>query len=54
MPNACKGTIHTVTLHYRVCVRLHCNMCKEIRVKLCNEQWYVHVEKLVGTSHEGE
>ena len=37
-----------------VCVRaqLHFNTCKEIWVKLDNEQWYDHVPKIIKKSHE--
>jgi hypothetical protein len=30
------------------------NICKEIGVKLDNEQWYKHVLKLVEATHEGK
>jgi hypothetical protein len=38
----------------RACVhaQLHFNTCKEIWVKLNNEQWYEHVPKIVKKSHE--
>jgi hypothetical protein len=36
-----------------VCVQLHCNIRKEIGVKLDNEHCYDHVPKLVETSREG-
>ena len=35
-----------------VCAELHFNICKEIGVKLDNEQWYDHVPKSVETSLE--
>lgn len=43
-----------IKLHYIECAQLNCNVCKEIGIKLCNEHWYVHVEKLVETGHEGK
>jgi len=36
----------------RVCAQLYFNICKEIRGKLDNEQWYNHVPKIVGKSQE--
>jgi len=32
-----------------VCVETHYNICKEISVKLDNEEWYDHVPKLLET-----
>jgi hypothetical protein len=40
--------------HDSVCVQLHFNICKEIRIKLNNKQWYDHAPKLVKISHEGK
>jgi hypothetical protein len=51
MLNAGKGTIRKV-MWQSVCAQMYFNICKETGVKLCNEHWYVHLEKLVGTSHE--
>ena len=36
----------------RVCVQIHCDMCKETGVKLDNEHLYEQVPKSVDTSHE--
>ena len=38
----------------RVCAQLHCNIRKEIGIKLDIELWYDHVPKSVETSHEGK
>ena len=40
--------------HDTVCAELHCNICKEIGVKLDKERWYEHASKLLETSHEGK
>jgi hypothetical protein len=40
--------------HDRVCAQQHFNICKEIGVKLDNEQWSDHTQKSVETSHEGK
>jgi hypothetical protein len=40
--------------HDRVCTQLHCDICKEIGVKLDSEFWYEHVPKSVETSQEGK
>jgi len=43
-----------VKRHDRVCTHLHCNICKEVGVKLDNKHWYDHVPKSVETSHYGK
>jgi len=43
-----------INRHDRVCAQLHCNICKEIRIKLVNNEWYERVPKSVETSHEGK
>ena len=37
-----------------VCAELHFNKCKEMGVKLDNEQWYERIPKLLETGHEGK
>jgi hypothetical protein len=37
-----------------VYVQLHCNVCKEIGVKLDKKPWYDYVPKSVKTSNEGK
>jgi hypothetical protein len=44
---------HDIKRRDRVCAELRFNMCKEMGVKLDNEQWYDHIPKSVETSHEG-
>ena len=60
--NMCVDTLHEGdnvvddrnNRHDTVCAELHCNICKEMGVKLYNEHWYDHVPKLVETGHEGK
>ena len=40
--------------HDELCAQIHCNICKEIGVKLDNKHRYDHVPKLVQTGHAGK
>ena len=40
--------------HDRVCAQLHCNVCKEVGIKLENKHWYAHVPKSVQTNLDGK
>jgi hypothetical protein len=40
--------------HDRVCAQLHFNICKEMGVKLNNEEWHDNAPKLLETIHEGK
>jgi hypothetical protein len=51
MPNIGKTAIHK---EIRVCAQLHFNICKEIKVKSDNKQWYDHIPKSAETSLEGK
>jgi hypothetical protein len=51
MPSTGKRTIQK--RHDKMCAQLYCNLRKEIRVELNDEDWYDHVPKSVETRHEG-